>query len=101
MSSQLRAESSNDDTKAPRLLAANHHVPWRAGGAWLGGVRHERRPRRPRMEQFETPLSSDMKRNAAWDIHMLWFCQLKEIELYVHVEENGGEEWALKKSKLI
>ena len=33
MSSQLRADSSNDDTKAPRLLAANHHVLWRAGSA--------------------------------------------------------------------
>ena len=52
----------------------------------------ERRLRRPRREQFETPLSSDLKRNAAWDKHMLWFCQQREIELYVHVEEDGGEE---------
>ena len=42
-----------------------------------------------------------MKRNVAWDIHILWVCKPREIELYVHVEEDGGEDWALKKSKLI
>ena len=57
-----------------QLAAANHHVPWRAGSAWLGGVGQERgkrlRLRRPRGEQFETLLSGDMKRNVAWDIHI-------------------------------
>ena len=38
-----------------------------------------RRPRRPRREQFEIPLSWDMKGNVAWNIHTIWFCQLKEI----------------------
>ena len=38
-----------------------------------------------------------MKGNVAWDIHMIWFCQLKEIELYNYVEEDGGEECASKK----
>ena len=38
-----------------------------------------------------------MKRNVAWDIHMLWFCQLKEMWLYVHVREDGGKEYASKK----
>ena len=28
------------------------------------------------------------------------FVNWKKIKLYVHVEEDGGEEWALKKSKL-